>query len=280
LFRDYERAFGSTTGLPLSLAATEQGGRVEHVGRWENLFFEWFARHCPSCASCLNARQLVADDAAGGLPLKHFAGLCESSVPIRTGEKIIGFLRPGGVAMSNASAAKFQKIASHAKEQGGDFDEAGLRRAYLAIPVMSPEKYRSILDLLAIFAGHLSMIAGQLVLSDGNSESPNIARARQFIREHLAEALELKHVAGIAGMSSYYFCKKFKNSTGFKFTEYVARARVESAKNLLINPQIRVTEVAFEVGFQSISHFNRVFKDVVGQCPSRYREELHLMTAG
>ncbi len=275
LFLDYERAFGDATGLPLRLAATQQGGGAADGGRWGNLFFDWFARHHSTCASCVDACQVVAEGAAAGAPtLKHFAGFCESSVPIRTGEKVIGFLRPGGVAMSDASAAKFQKIARHAREQGGDFDEAGLRRAYFSIPVMSPEKYRSILDLLAIFAGHLSLIAGQLVLCDGNSEPPNIARARQFIRENQAEALDLKQVAGMAGMSSYYFCKKFKKSTGFTFTEYVARARVEAAKNLLLNPQIRVTEVAFEVGFQSIGHFNRVFKDVVGQSPSRYRKEL------
>jgi AraC-like DNA-binding protein len=281
LYQDYERAFGAATGLPLSLAATEQG-RPEACGaRQPNLFFDWFARHHSTCASCADACQVVADDAAAGArTLQHFAGHCESSVPIRTGVKTLGFLRTGEVAVSHASAAKFQIIARHAREQGADFDEAELRPAFFSMPVMSPEKYHSILDLLAIFARHLSLVAGQLVLRDGNSEPLNIARARQFIHQHQAESLELKQVAGVVGMSSYYFCKKFKNSTGFTFTEYLTRARVEAAKNLLINPQVRVTEVAFEVGFQSISHFNRVFREVVGQCPSKYREDLPMNAAG
>jgi AraC-like DNA-binding protein len=46
---------------------------------------------------------------------------------------------------------------------------------------------------------------------------------------------------------------------------------VQTAQRLLLNPQSRVSEVAIEVGFQSITHFNRVFKGIVGQCPSQYR---------
>lgn len=279
LYQDYERAFGVATGLPLSLAETNRG-QVESHGEWrQNLFVEWFARHHPVCASCLDSSQVLTDDAAA-LTLRHLDGLCESSVPIRTGGRILGFLRTGEVATARPSAVRFRKIARHARVQEADFDEAELSRAYFAIPVMTPEKYRSIVDLLTIFAGHLSLIVGQLLMRDGNLESPNIARARRFIHEHQAGSLGLNQVAGVAGMSSYYFCKKFKKSTGYTFTEYVARARVEAAKNLLLNPQVRVTEAAFEVGFQSIGHFNRVFKQVVGQCPSRYREGLPMRTAG
>jgi len=55
------------------------------------------------------------------------------------------------------------------------------------------------------------------------------------------------------------------------FVDYVARVRVEKAKVLLQNPQRRISEVAFEVGFQSISQFDRVFKRIVGQSPRRFR---------
>jgi AraC-like DNA-binding protein len=50
--------------------------------------------------------------------------------------------------------------------------------------------------------------------------------------------------------------------------------RVEKAKNLLLNPNLRISEIAYEVGFQSLTHFNRVFKRVVGQSPTDYRAEL------
>jgi AraC-like DNA-binding protein len=51
-------------------------------------------------------------------------------------------------------------------------------------------------------------------------------------------------------------------------------ARVEKAKNLLLNPNMRISEVAFAAGFQSLSHFNRVFRRIAGESPTRYREKL------
>lgn len=281
LYQDYERAFREATGLPLSLAPAGDGpsaGRGKHDG---NAFCELLARHDPTCADCLSPPQgPAADGLAGPRTCTCFAGLCESSVAIRNGEKTIGFLQTGEVATRKPSRARFGKIVRHLKESGADFDEAELSRAYFAIPVISPAKYRSILDLLAIFAGHLSLVAGQVLLCHGNPETPNIACARQFIHQHQGEPLELKQVAAQARMSSCYFCKKFKESTGFTFTEYVARTRVESAKNLLLNPRIRISEVAFEVGFQSITHFNRTFKELAGQCPSKFREDLSGRLAG
>jgi AraC-like DNA-binding protein len=73
-------------------------------------------------------------------------------------------------------------------------------------------------------------------------------------------------------MSSYYFCKTFKKVTGLNFTNYLARLRIEKAKELLLNPNARVSEIVFEVGFRSITHFNRIFKRHVGKSPTEYRE--------
>ena len=66
----------------------------------------------------------------------------------------------------------------------------------------------------------------------------------------------------------------FKKHTGINFTDYLSRVRIEKAKNLLLNPNLRVSEIAYEVGFQSLTHFNRVFKRVAGLAPSGYRAKL------
>jgi AraC-like DNA-binding protein len=66
----------------------------------------------------------------------------------------------------------------------------------------------------------------------------------------------------------------FKQSTGMTFTDYLARLRVEKVKSLLLNPHIRISEAAFQVGFQSLSQFNRVFRKVAGESPTTYRERV------
>jgi AraC-like DNA-binding protein len=63
----------------------------------------------------------------------------------------------------------------------------------------------------------------------------------------------------------------FKKVTGINFTDFLTRMRLERAKNLLLNPNMRISEIAFEVGFQSLTHFNRVFKRILGQSPTDYR---------
>ena len=98
-----------------------------------------------------------------------------------------------------------------------------------------------------------------------------MTRARQFIDEHKAEDLSLKQVSTAVNMSSFYFCKKFHQAVGCTFTEHLARVRVEAAKTMLLNPNTRVSEVAFEAGFQSITHFNRVFRNLAGRSPTDYR---------
>ena len=66
----------------------------------------------------------------------------------------------------------------------------------------------------------------------------------------------------------------FKKATGLTFTDYLGRVRVEKAKNLLLNPHLRVSEIAYTVGFQSLTHFNRVFRKLTGESPTDFREKL------
>lgn len=72
-------------------------------------------------------------------------------------------------------------------------------------------------------------------------------------------------------MSTWHFCKLFKKATGLTFTDYLSRVRVEKAKSLLLNPNMRVSEAAFAVGFGSLTHFNRVFRQHVGCSPTAFR---------
>jgi AraC-like DNA-binding protein len=104
---------------------------------------------------------------------------------------------------------------------------------------------------------------------------PVIIRAKEYIRQNQAEELSLGMVAKAVNTSTFYFCKLFKKATGLNFTDYVSRVRIEKAKNLLLNPHLRVSEIAYEVGFQSLTHFNRVFKKIIGQSPTVYRSQLN-----
>jgi AraC-like DNA-binding protein len=103
------------------------------------------------------------------------------------------------------------------------------------------------------------------------AESGRIWKARNFIDEHAGEELSLARVAKAAETSANYLSEKFKEAVGINFVRYVARARYEKAAALLREGDLRVSEIAFAAGFQSLSLFNRVFKKFSGKSPTEYR---------
>jgi AraC-like DNA-binding protein len=103
------------------------------------------------------------------------------------------------------------------------------------------------------------------------AESVRIWKARNFIHAHFAEELSLGKVAKAANTSANYFSEKFKEAAGLNFVEYVARTRYEKAATLLREADLRVSEIAFATGFQSLSQFNRIFKKFSGKSPTEYR---------
>jgi AraC-like DNA-binding protein/ligand-binding sensor protein len=275
IYKDYERAFGEATGQPLNLRTVEDFHLAHHGKAHENPFCALMAKHNRTCAACLEAQQRTSlSTLQQTRTIMCFAGLCESSVPLRTGENLLGFLQTGEVMLRKPTHAQFSKLARVLVKWGIGDELKKAEEAWLATKVVSRKQYESVLRLLEIFALHLSLVANQLVIQSKQAEPPAITRARQFILEHQTEDLSLASVAKAVNMSSYYFCKTFKKVTGLNFTDYLARARIERAKELLLNPNARVSEIVFEVGFQSITHFNRIFKRHVGKSPSEYRQSL------
>jgi AraC-like DNA-binding protein len=103
------------------------------------------------------------------------------------------------------------------------------------------------------------------------AEPVEIWKARNFIHEHSDDELSLTKVAKFSNISGNHLSEKFKEVTGINFVDYIARIRVGKARDLLQNSNLRVSEIAFAVGFQSLSQFNRVFKKVTQQSPSQSR---------
>jgi len=100
---------------------------------------------------------------------------------------------------------------------------------------------------------------------------PNIRRALMFINDHFAERITLADVAREAALSRFHFCRLFHGEIGVPFHKYLRDVRVRRAKSCLADSYLRVSEIAYAVGFNDLSHFDRTFRKVVGRSPSEYR---------
>ena len=273
IYKDYERAFSEATQLPMALRPVETWRFALENKRYENPFCAMLAKCNRTCAACLEMQKQMDDiPGTGARTVTCFAGLSDSAVPVQAGEKVVGFLQTGQVALRKPAASQFGKIAKQLTEWGVKVDLSELEAAYFHSRLLEPEQYAAMVKLLETFAKHLSLLANQIVLQEQDAESPLVRRARAYILANQADPIDLDKVAQAMHVSTFYFCKMFKKATGLTFTEYLSRVRVEKAKHLLLNPHLRVSEIAYDVGFQSLTHFNRVFRQVVGQSPTDYRE--------
>ena len=273
LFREYRQAFEVTTGLPLVLREAGSFRPPLEGSRLVNPFCAQMTQAGPTCAACLRLQARVETEAvAGPKTIVCQAGLAESAVPVRVGTVVLGYLQTGQVFLRSPTQAGFAGVL---KEIPGGVTKAGARawtEAYFQTRVIARKNYGMIIRLLAVFAEHLSAVSNQLMVGRTPADSPLLTKIRAFIAAHQSEPLSLHDAARSVNISPFYFCKLFKAATGLTFTVYLARVRVETAKAMLLDANRRVSEVAFAAGFQSLSQFNRVFRRITGEAPTRHRD--------
>jgi AraC-like DNA-binding protein/ligand-binding sensor protein len=274
LFRDYENVFTRATGLPLALRPLEYWQLEHHEKTNENPFCALLAQRSETLAVCLQSHaEIVRHTGTKARTETCPFGLTETAVPVRLGDKTIGFLRIGQVLRRSAIQSDRKRAAAKLSECDVPFS-GRIRKAWETTPIIPKEKYSATVRLLTFFAEQLSALINQITLEKQNAEPPLVCKAREYIEQHKMEPLSLTTVAQASGASVFHFCKVFKRTTGLKFTDYVARVRLEDAKTQLLNPSRRISEIAYDVGFQSLTQFNRMFKRVFGQSPTEFREHL------
>lgn len=104
-----------------------------------------------------------------------------------------------------------------------------------------------------------------------NSLTNKIYAVSSYIHTHYMEELSLESLAKEFYISTYYLSHQFKEVTGFNITSYIQMTRIRNAQQLLLNGDMKITEIATACGFNSFSQFNRVFNKFCGVSPSKMK---------
>jgi len=276
-FKMYQDAFRTATGLPLRLVSSDPEGWCLDDQRINRSPFCEELNLCESaCAACVdtNRRLMKEAEVNGPMTCHCFAGLCATAVPIKLGATVVGYMKTGQVFNSTPTEEKFDKLVGViGRKTINDETKSKLKVAFMQTQHVEPSRYESMVILLQTFAEQLSEHAESLVIIEDGSEPAAIAKARKYIHENLDQPLPLGQVARQAGLSESHFCRLFKDSAGLTLTDYVNRCRVDWAKRELLKPEARISEIAFMVGYQSLSQFNRSFARIVGVSPTMFRRE-------
>lgn len=241
LAREYAKSFAAATGLTLS---------IEAPGEFhpDNL-------QLPDCCRALLAQGKTCekcDETHVGLQsnatrtAKCFMGLTSTAVPVVVQDQAVAYLHTGHAAV-NGDASKRNDGATR----------------------VSRGQYEGAVHLLEIFARQLS--ANMPAPTDG-SPYPAIDRAALEIRQSPEKSWRLNDLARQAKMNPAYFSEMFRQRLGITLTKFIAGARVDKARQLLVNTEMKIIEIAYAAGFGSVSQFNRVFAAATGTTPSEFRK--------
>jgi AraC family transcriptional regulator len=98
-------------------------------------------------------------------------------------------------------------------------------------------------------------------------------RARDYMHAHLPQPLNLPEIAQVAYLSPYHFLRMFKQAFGQTPHAYLTLKRIERARFLLERTAVPITDICFDVGFESLGSFSSKFRQIVGLSPRQYRQQ-------
>jgi AraC-like DNA-binding protein/ligand-binding sensor protein len=272
-YQDYCLAFAEALKLPLELSAVNENGQAVDHSNPLNPFCTILAGTNKICASCPQIHLPESHPKISEIrTIRCFFGLTITIVPVKLDNQVIGFLKTG-VFLSNPDPEIFLNIAAQLIRFRVEVNLSRLEHAYFDSRAVSPDFYQAVVRLLETIAHHLNTIADEIAVERCNQDPPLVKRGKDYIARHLSDRIRLGDIARALNMSPFHFCRTFKQFTGRTFVEYLSHVRVERAKILLRDRGLRVSEVAYEVGFQTLTHFNRTFRKLVGCSPTDYRSQ-------
>jgi AraC-like DNA-binding protein len=141
-------------------------------------------------------------------------------------------------------------------------------------PFREVQVYADLLNLFALIGKQCIQVESDVPEAENTTDRTNLklmTEACLYISENCMKPLSLNDVALEVGVSRSHFAHLFKNYTNMTFVDFLTVERVKLAETFFMNPNLRITDIAFESGFSSISSFNRSFRKIKGCSPTEFR---------
>jgi ligand-binding sensor protein len=127
IFQEYERAFTEATGMPVALRPIETWQLPHHGKRNEGPFCALISEKSRACASCLQVQERLSEMAIEEAQTVSCPnGLCDTAVPVRLGDRVIGYLQTGQVFRKKPTDSQFDRVARQVGEWGVEVDKEAL----------------------------------------------------------------------------------------------------------------------------------------------------------
>ena len=127
------------------------------------------------------------------------------------------------------------------------------------------------IDELASWLKLVILQAVSLIRSENDKYSPMIRQILDYIQQNYNKDISIKLLSSSFNINAAYLGQLFKNETGEMLTNYVNGIRIEKAKEMLVNTNLKASEISERVGYPNTNYFYRIFKKITGISPTEYR---------
>ena len=133
--------------------------------------------------------------------------------------------------------------------------------------------FSTMIRFFSTFGEHTANVIPPTINNSSKAGSlvSRLSMVLDYLDTHYSENITLEEAANIACFSKFYFTRLFKQYTNQTFYDYLSTKRIKAAEQMLIIPNLPITEISLKAGFSSLSSFNRTFKRLKGCSPSEYR---------
>ncbi len=276
-FAEFTTLLIKITGLAMALNSPEGKSHNKLLGGNRNnkvcLMIRNSTQGLPKCLECDRRHYLLAVRSKAPLIYTCHAGFWDMAVPVFVQGRHIATISSGQVLPAPVSEEGFQALRKRLDWM--KISDKTLRSAYESAPYLPREKLRYVMRLLEMFANQLCESLRHIRELEERLEKREIRLAREYIQGNFGNPLlSLSEVADHVGFSKAHFSHLFKQVTKVPFTTFVQECRINAAKHQLTQSDKSVTEICFTCGFNSMTHFNRIFRLFEKVSPGKFRKNL------
>lgn len=272
-FASFSEILTKLTGVAMSLHSPESDSRVSYGDGIRNPLcyrIRTTKTGAGRCVACDFKHNKKAGEKRKSILYTCHAGFLDMIVPIFVRGVHVASISSGQILAappSKVELAKLKRRLAYLK-----VDDDTFCRAYWSAPYLPKAKVRHMMRLLELFGVHLCESLDRIRELESRLERNEVRKAKEYVARNFADPnLGLVETAVYAGLSPSHFSYVFKQSTGISFTRYIQRVRVDEAKRLLRHSETTITEACFRCGFNSMVHFNRVFRYLERMTPSGFK---------
>jgi AraC-like DNA-binding protein len=223
------------------------------------------------CAMCDRSRFLEARRDGQALRYRCHAGLREFVIPVIRDGQTVALLQCGQVHDRAPTAAEWREARRSLKAAG--IPTPKLRGLFQRNRVLTPDRQNDLLELLVLVAARLAQSDEREVPTLPGQTHAALGRAMTYIETHLGERLKVEAIAHTANLSTRSLMRLFRKQIGTSVVDFILHRRIARARQLLQQPGRTCAEIAFECGFGSVQHFNRIFRRFENTSPTQWRAD-------